>query len=55
MTSSHTPAPQTVRVAVESFVHAESDLYFSAIVLNQGGFGKFEHTRELSPDRSFSR
>jgi hypothetical protein len=24
-------------------------LYFSAVALNEGGFGKFEHHRELSP------
>jgi hypothetical protein len=39
---------QPVPVTVENFVRAESDLYFSAIALKEGGFGKFEHHRELS-------
>jgi hypothetical protein len=39
----------TVPVTVENFIRAESDLYFSAIALKEGGFGKFEHTREVSP------
>ena len=39
----------TVPVTVESFIRAESDLYFSAVALKEGGFGKFEHKREVSP------
>jgi hypothetical protein len=36
-------------VTVDNFVRAESDLYFSAVALKEGGFGKFEHHRTLSP------
>jgi hypothetical protein len=39
----------TVPVTVETFIRAESDLYFSAVALKEGGFGKFEHKREVSP------
>src|SRR5688572_33161280 len=39
---------QQVTVTAENFVRAESDLYFSGIVKN-GGFGKFDHTREPAP------
>jgi hypothetical protein len=39
----------TVPVTVENFIRAETDLYFSAVALKEGGFGKFEHHRELSP------
>ncbi|WP_245497748.1 DUF1254 domain-containing protein [Rhizobium ruizarguesonis] len=41
-------ADDTVPVTVENFVRAETDLYFSAVALKEGGFGKFEHHRELS-------
>jgi hypothetical protein len=40
---------ETVPVTVDNFIRAESDLYFSAVALKEGGFGKFEHHRELSP------
>ncbi|WP_390368961.1 DUF1254 domain-containing protein [Variovorax dokdonensis] len=36
------------RVTVENFARAESDLYFAGIVKN-GGFGKFDHTRNVAP------
>ena len=36
-------------VTVENFIRAETDLYFSVVALKEGGFGKFEHHRELSP------
>jgi hypothetical protein len=39
----------TVRVTVENFIRAESDLYLSAVALKEDGFGKFEHKRVLSP------
>ncbi|MHA4843634.1 DUF1254 domain-containing protein [Flavitalea antarctica] len=39
---------QLVPVTAENFVRAESDLYFNGIVKN-GGFGKFDHTREPAP------
>jgi hypothetical protein len=38
----------SVPVTVENFVRAESDLYFGASV-KKGGFGKFEHNREMLP------
>ncbi|GFG49200.1 carboxylesterase [Mycolicibacterium agri] len=37
-----------VAVSTDNFVHAESDLYFGNIV-NNGGFAKFFHIRELAP------
>jgi hypothetical protein len=40
-------APATP-VTVENFARAESDLYFAGIVKN-GGFGKFDHTRNVAP------
>ncbi|MGO7153325.1 DUF1254 domain-containing protein [Rhizobium leguminosarum] len=42
-------AAEIVPVTVDNFIRAESDLYFSAVALKEGGFGKFEHKRELSP------
>jgi hypothetical protein len=42
-------AGATIPVTVETFIRAESDLYFSAVALKEGGFGKFEHKREVSP------
>ena len=36
----------SVPVTVDNFIRAESDLYFSTIVLKEGGFGKFSHRRE---------
>lgn len=36
-------------VTVNNFIRAESDMYFSAIVVRDQGFGKFHHTRELAP------
>ena len=40
--------PQAKAVTVENFARAESDLYFAGIVEN-GGFGKFDHTRNVAP------
>jgi hypothetical protein len=37
-----------INVTPDNFVRAESDLYFGNLV-NDGGFGKFHHIRELSP------
>lgn len=42
------PAGGSVAVTVDNFPRAESDLYFSGVVKN-GGFGKFDHTREPTP------
>ena len=38
----------TVPVTVDNFIRAESDLYFGAVALKEGGFGKFEHHREVA-------
>jgi para-nitrobenzyl esterase len=35
-------------VTVKSFARAETDMYFSRIV-KRGGFGKFDHNREVTP------
>ena len=40
-----TPIP----VTADNFVRAESDLYFGAVALKEGGFSKFHHNREVSP------
>src|SRR4051812_37222303 len=42
------PAGKSVPVTADNFTRAESDLYFSGVVKN-GGFGKFDHTREPAP------
>jgi hypothetical protein len=42
-------ATASVPVTVDNFIRAETDLYFSLVALKEGGFGKFEHHRELSP------
>lgn len=39
----------TVPVTVESFIRAETDLYFTTIAVKQGGFGKLQHHREMMP------
>jgi hypothetical protein len=41
-------AADPILVNSDNFVRAESDLYFSGIASN-GGFGKFDHTREMAP------
>lgn len=41
-------AAAPITVNSDNFVRAESDLYFSGITKN-GGFGKFDHTREMAP------
>ena len=38
-----------VPVTVENFIRAESDLYMGVVAVKEGGLGKFEHHRELSP------
>ncbi len=47
MTERRTP-DGAVLVSADNFARAESDLYFGNIV-NDGGFGKFSHIRELTP------
>ena len=42
------PSGDPVPVTVENFIRAETDLYFGAVALKEGGFGKFEHHRELA-------
>jgi hypothetical protein len=41
-----TPSGYAIPVTVDNFPRAESDLYFSAIALKEGAFGKFHHHRE---------
>jgi hypothetical protein len=41
-------AADPIHVNSDNFVRAESDLYFSGIAAN-GGFAKFDHTREMAP------
>lgn len=41
-------AQDAIKVTVDNFVRAESDMYFGAIA-KDNGFGKFHHTRELAP------
>ncbi len=38
---------QPIRVTVDNFARAESDMYFARFV-REGGFGKFNHERELA-------
>ena len=47
--SAQAPSGNSVPVTAENFVRAESDLYLSTVALKEGGFGKFEHHRELAP------
>lgn len=45
------PAPRLddlILVTPENFVRAETDMYFSGVVKN-GGFGRFDHTRDPAP------
>jgi hypothetical protein len=44
----HSQSEGTVPVTVENFIRAESDMYFGAVALKEGGFGKFEHHREIA-------
>ena len=43
-----TPSTGTIPVTVDNFIRAETDLYFGGVALKEGGFGKFEHHRELA-------
>ena len=47
--SAQAPSGNSVPVTAENFVRAESDLYLSTVAVKEGGFGKFEHHRELAP------
>jgi hypothetical protein len=47
-TASPVSAQEEVPVNADTFVRAESDLYFSGIVAN-GGFATFDHTRDVTP------
>lgn len=42
------PTATKIPVTPENFTRAESDLYFSNVV-RTGGFGKWDHTREVAP------
>lgn len=39
----------SITVTPDNFMRAESDLYFSAIAVKDGGFGRFCHRRHLIP------
>jgi len=41
-------APHPLRVTPDNFIRAETDMYFANAV-KDGGFGKFEHKRDLTP------
>jgi hypothetical protein len=41
-------AADPVPVTVDNFERAETDMYFGTVALKEGGFGKFEHHRELA-------
>jgi len=43
-----TTLPEPVPVTPENFLRAESDMVFGGVVKN-GGFGKFDHTRDPTP------
>lgn len=49
MAPSTTASTELQLVTVGNFIRAETDLYFSAVAMKEGGFGKFEHHRSLSP------
>ena len=44
-----TPSTETVPVTVNTFIRAESDLYFSSVAIRNGGFGKLFFKRDVSP------
>src|SRR6266436_3485801 len=46
--SAQTPASQGVRVTIDNYNRAQTDVNFAGVVKN-GGFGKFRHGRELAP------
>lgn len=41
------PATAPITVTPENFLRAESHLYFAGVAVGEGGFGKFEHHRDL--------
>jgi hypothetical protein len=41
-----THSSKAIPVTVDNFIRAETDRYFAAVALKEGGFGKFEHRRE---------
>jgi hypothetical protein len=46
--SAQTPTSQAELVTIENYNRAQTDVYFAGVV-NNGGFGKFRHGRELAP------
>ena len=48
ITSAQTTASPAEPVTVENYNRAQTDVYFAGVV-NNGGFGKFRHGRELAP------
>jgi len=51
ITAAHgqTPAGNLIPVTPDTFIRAETDLYFSAVALKNGGFGKLYFKRDVSP------
>ena len=51
ITVAHGQAPSSDAIAVtpDTFIRAETDLYFSAVALKNGGFGKLFLRRDVSP------
>src|SRR5215475_14341690 len=57
ITVAHGQAPpnNVIPVTPDTFVRAESDLYFSAVALKNGAFGKLYFKRDVSPiDQQFA-
>lgn len=48
MTTASAGEPQPLRVTVDNFRRAESDMYFARFAA-QGGFGEFRHERDVAP------
>jgi len=43
------PSDKAIHVTPDKFPRAESDKYFAAVAVQDGGFGKFHHNREPAP------
>ena len=43
------PSSDAIPVTPDTFIRAETDLYFSAVALKNGGFGKLFFRRDVSP------
>jgi hypothetical protein len=43
------PVRKATIVTLDNFIRAETDMHFTGVAANQGGFGQFAHHRELMP------